>query len=109
MLYLNTKEFEEMEYLSRLHGDGNDHAGFIKWILHSGEFSGEFPNLNKLHKYDVIGAVLTGEYKKAPTAKELLKDHQNNAQSGQSLVYSLQSFYTDLRKYGLIKEENSND
>ncbi|AGE61051.1 hypothetical protein FINN_58 [Bacillus phage Finn] len=105
MLYLNAKEFEEMENL-RWICNGKPHKAVIHLVLHSGEIANQYSCLDRFHKYDILGAVLTGEYQKAPTAKELLKEHQNSVQSGQSLVYSLQSFYTDLKKYGLIKEEN---
>jgi hypothetical protein len=112
MLILNVNEHHEMKHLMSLMGDGSDSKGFISWVLHSGEFTGKYPNLSKLHRYDVIGAALTGQYQLRATPKEIYQKHLNEAKkhdldgSNHTLSWALQRFYNDLKTNGFIKEEN---
>lgn len=111
MLHLKQKEFEDMENLSYI-CKGKPHKDVIHLILHSGTISSQYMHLSKLHKYDVLGAVLTGQYKLIASATEIYEKHASEARQRDlvggtpNVAWSLSRFYSDLKENGFIKEDN---
>lgn len=104
MLYLSQKEFEDMENLCYI-CNGKPHKDVIHLILHSGAIASQYNHLSKLHKYDVLGAVLTGEYKHRPSPSSVLESHLKVARTKEpSQAYALQSLFSELESLGFIKE-----
>ncbi|AGB62762.1 hypothetical protein [Bacillus phage phiAGATE] len=104
MLYLSPKEFEDMERLCYI-CNGKPHKDVIHLILHSGEIASQYIYINRLHKYDVLGAVLTGEYKLRASAENIYNKYTANAFTPKELRI-LTAMYNELKENGFIKEEN---
>lgn len=106
MLYLNANEHHEMKILSDLYLEMDNKKEFINWMLHGGNYSRSYPNLAKLHRYDVLGAVLTGEFKHRPSPSSVLENHLEVARTKEpSQAYALQSLFSELESLGFIKED----
>lgn len=104
MLYLSQKEFEDMENLCYI-CKGKPHKDVIHLILHSGAIASQYNHLSKLHKYDILGAVLTGEYKLRASAENIYNKYSANALTPKEL-HILTAMYNELKENGFIKEEN---
>ncbi|AGE60747.1 hypothetical protein I906_gp60 [Bacillus phage Curly] len=104
MLYLSQKEFEEMENLSWICNE-KPHRDVIHLILHSGAIASQYSQLSKLHKYDILGAVLTGDYKLRASAENIYNKYTANAFTPKEL-HILTAMYNELKENGFIKEEN---
>ena len=104
MLYLSQKEFEDMENLCYI-CKGKPHKDVIHLILHSGTIASQYKYLIRLHKYDVLGAVLTGQYQLKKSAKHIYDKWSAKAGTPKEL-HSLTAMYNELKENGFIKEEN---